>query len=212
MSAIVAKIKAYENGSASGRAHFAVDNGVTFLSHSNSLAGMLPDTTEVETLSLDEHSAEEVHQGLLDGINLGTDLVNYVGHGAVIFWSSQDILNTSDIDSLVNSTYPLMTSFSCLSSYFVYPDGLDSLSEVFLNTAGKGIVVSLGPTALSSPTEQQLFAEGFYKALFDASTKTIGEAYQKAQRTLKEKGAPSRALNVNRTFNLLGDPALRLRR
>lgn len=211
LAAVIAKIKSYESSPPTDEAFFVADAGETFLNHSKRLAETLPSSVSKTTLSLDELSAEEVRNGLLEGLNSGVDLLNYVGHGAIIFWSPQDILNTGDIVSLSNSTYPLMVSSSCLSSYFVYPGNeLDSLSEVFLNAEAKGIVASLGPTALSSPTEQQIFAEAFYQAML--TEETLGKAHLEAQRVLKKKGSPSRAKNVNRTFLLLGDPVLKFPR
>ena len=66
-----------------------------------------------------------------------------MGHGGGRIWSDYNLLNANDIKTLVNNTYPFVSSLSCYASAFD-TQGLASIGEVFVAEPNKGQLGILG--------------------------------------------------------------------
>ncbi len=145
---------------------------------------------------------------IVDGINAGCGVVNYFGHGAGTFWSAEDMFNTQLAESLVNSVWPVFTMLTCANG-----DADDPLraclAEVLLRGKGRGAVACVAASALPVQYYSELFADGFYRA-FAASGRyeRLGDVVLYA---LQELHAGSPGARELMTYNLLGDPALRVK-
>jgi hypothetical protein len=103
---------------------------------------------------------------------------------------------------------PLVVQLTCLTGLFAHPEH-PSLSEVLLRSA-TGPVAVISASSLTLPTEQEPFAMLLLQALADPAVETVGEALLRAQQIPGYEHAGGQ--EIIDTFNLLGDPTLRIGR
>lgn len=145
---------------------------------------------------------------------IGALIVNYDGHGAINYWTGEQIFRNGDIASLANgSRLPVVLSMTCLDGYWIHPnlESADksgpSLIEEMLRASQKGAVAAFSPTGLGVSTGHNALQRGFYDALFKNGIKELGAAAQSAKLNLYSTGHNDDLLH---TFTIFGDPALRL--
>jgi uncharacterized repeat protein (TIGR01451 family) len=155
-------------------------------------------------------SGPECRQQLVDAINAGTLLVNYIGHGSV--WSWDGILLLSTINQLTNSDrLPIMLPMTCLEGMFTSPDPtLPSVSESVVRAADKGAVASWGPTGLGVASGHDHLNKGFLDAaLFGfGDIRELGPASYAGKLRLYENSDSS--WEQIQEYTVFGDPALRI--
>ncbi len=140
---------------------------------------------------------------LLDLLNQGQLLVNYVGHGSTKIWNG-NLLTSSDAWSLTNSPYlPFLVSMTCLNGFFQDPYS-ESLAETFLKAERGGAVAVWTSSGLTLPGEQAVMNLELIRLLFNGQGLTIGEAVMRAKRIVTNG-------DIRRTWILFGDPTIRLR-
>ncbi|NOZ26518.1 MAG: hypothetical protein GXP39_00505 [Chloroflexi bacterium] len=161
---------------------------------------------EVERVYLGQ--VDDPHARLLEAMNRGVGLINYIGHGSITVWAKEKVLSTDDVAKLRNKDRPpVLVNMTCLTGYFHHPQ-MVSLAETLLRSPDGGVATALVPTSESLSTDQEALAEAFYRAFVDPEVRTIGEAMVRAKREVPLERDGQR--DVIATFNLLGDPALRL--
>ncbi|MFT6286990.1 MAG: hypothetical protein ACJA09_001742 [Alcanivorax sp.] len=145
---------------------------------------------------------------IIESFNEGSLLVHFLGHGGRYVWrtgprdlaGATDLFGLEDIESLHrNRRLPLVLSMTCSSGPFDHPTA-DSIAEAFLHSQDKGAIGVLA-ASWRIPASKR-----FSKLLIDALLQTeyrIGEAVMQAKRL------ENRRILVE-SYNLLGDPALRL--
>jgi uncharacterized repeat protein (TIGR01451 family) len=174
-----------------------------FSAETTAVAALIPNTlttTHVDA-SLDPVSARTQ---LLSSLNSGSLLVNYMGHGSVDVWSGTSLLNGTDVLGLANgSRTPFVVSMECLNGFFhdVYQT---SLAESFLMAPNGGAVAVWASSGLTEPEPQFVMDKLLMQYLFANSSTTIGEAT-----TMAKQGVDD--IDVRRTWNLFGDPSMKLR-
>ena len=185
----------------------ADDKEPVFARMSDDLAqGYLEPMFTVERVYLGQ--VADPHARIVDALNEGVGVVNYIGHGSLTVWAKEKIFSVDDVAALRNRDHlPLLVNMTCLTGYFHHPQTV-SLAEALLRAEGRGIAAALVPTSESLPEDQRPLAHAFYAAMASGETSTVGEALLMAkQRTPLERDGQR---DVVATFNLLGDPALRL--
>lgn len=159
-------------------------------------------------------TGSQCQQQLVQAINAGTLLVNFIGHGSVIQWES--IFSRSAIQDLSNTAaLPVMLPMTCLDGYFIqaqrptttYPD-YPSLSELLVRTAGKGAVASWGPTGLGVAYGHDQLDRGFLDALLLKGVRELGPATYAGKLRLFNAGY---SLEQIQEYTVFGDPALRVK-
>ncbi len=220
LAAAVGKIVEFETLQSQrpqGRALFVSDdknarNGLsdpTFEQTSDSLAAGLRDTG-VDIRGLPLSASVDPRGDLLEAMRGGVDLINFLGHGGVQVWTSQGILTSSDAASLPNGPGSYFTVFSmtCFDGAFTYPYG-DSLAWSLVKVPGKGAVAAYSPSTILDPRHHadldRLLLEG---GLRDGAIR-LGDLVRSVESSLPT-GNPG-ALDAVESFNLIGDPALRLK-
>jgi hypothetical protein len=162
---------------------------------------------QVDALHLDESALtdpEAARSRLFAVLNSGVGLVNYVGHGSPRWWAGQ-LLSSEDAARLRNSDrLPIVTALTCLTGFFHHPT-TQSLAEAFLWGEG-GAIAAFMPSSEGVTHEQIPVAISFYEHLVNGHHTTLGEAIQATKRDLAQTNGNA---DMIRTFNLLGDPALR---
>jgi hypothetical protein len=140
---------------------------------------------------------------LLNLLNQGQLLVNYVGHGSSQIWNG-NLLTYLDARSLTNSPYlPFLVSMTCLNGFFQDPYS-ESLAEAFLKAEQGGAVAVWTSSGLTLPGEQSFMNLELIRLLLNGQGLTIGEAVMGAKQATTN-------VDIRRTWILFGDPTLRLR-
>lgn len=135
--------------------------------------------------------------------NFGRRLVTYVGHGAVDRWSAQNVLNATSIQTMANTTYPLVAIFSCQNGSFI-DRATNSLAEVMIE-APRAAAAVYCPTALSIQLYADYLAGGFTKSLAQQQRRYLGDVVLDANLNLWNFNKNVAEL---RTYQIIGDPGL----
>ena len=216
VDAIVSKTIAYMNGSQVGpwrRNILYITNEETrFQTQTTEIAtalakkGMI--TQRIYPAS-SEKSNEKHTKLILDSLDQGQYMVYFLGHGGRYIWrtgppdfrKNHDLFTLEDLDKLkTNPKLPIIISLTCYSAPFDHP-GADSIGEKFLRIAEKGAVAFYGASWRNWPNHHM--ATTTMNAMVQA--KTVGEAIQQSKHNLKSE-------TLVQTYNMLGDPALPLRK
>ncbi len=149
-------------------------------------------------------------KALLEGPNGGAAMLMYTGHGNTNVWGDESFLVSADIPTLntVNQ-WPLITTFSCLNSYFAGPIAtLDPLGKLWITTPTVGAVATITPAAPEPYFPQFDFSVEFVEQVrqpMGFRPETSGEAFTRARiRYLTKYPGAGRTA---RTYLYFGDPA-----
>ncbi|HSF40019.1 MAG TPA: C25 family cysteine peptidase, partial [Thermoanaerobaculia bacterium] len=214
LSAYVQKIAAYEAAAPadwSGRALVVTDNaedGVDFHAEGDELAAVLPSGYTVESLEYSGGPAEALRSELVSRLNDGVGLFGYVGHGALDRLAAEGLLMATDVAGLANgSRLPVMTALTCIINRFELPY-FPPLGADLVRKAGGGAAAVWAPSGLSFSNESRALGERFYLELVRPGGERVGEAIRRSLAAYAESGGLP---EVQDLYNLLGDPALRVK-
>jgi len=169
-------------------------------------------TVDKQYLGVTTNNPAALKQAIINSINDGRLFVDYAGHGGIGLWANERLFTWDDISSLYNGNrLPVVTTWTCADGYFVYPRYIDSLGERLVNDANGGAIAAFVPSGISYPTTQAFLAKGFYGAYFKDKDAILGSMVAKGKLNVYENESGGDAFNVIQTFNLFGDPALRVR-
>ena len=153
----------------------------------------------------------EAAQDLLDYMNRGTLLVNYVGHGSSTVWADEALLEAEYALKRLNNRgkYMVINSFSCTVGRFEQLSG-EGLSELFVKATNSGAIAAVSATRESFPTPNISLATHTYSHLFkldsNSNPMTLGDAFRRA------KDATSDVYENSQKYGIFGEPVLLLRR
>ncbi len=202
-SRMVSKIIGYERASASDTLLLASDfnDGFKFAQYNNDLRALVPGNIRVESVTRTTDQAASRRE-LIDAINRGQKIVNYMGHGNTDQWRG-NLLTSADAASLTNSDkLSLFVMMTCLNGYY-HDTAIDSLAESLMKAERGGAIAVWASTGMTVPTGQIVLNQEAYRLLFDG-TLTLGEATRRAKAAVSDT-------DVRRTWVLLGDPSMKLR-
>lgn len=208
---VVGKIVAYEgestNGSWTSQALIVADKDDTesFSQDSQKIQAQLPATMQATDVFTSTVGVSAAQQDIINGINAGQLLVNYLGHGSEEQWSGSDIFDTNSVNSLTNaSQLPVFLIMDCLNGFFqdVYAQ---PLGVTLLLAPNGGAVAVLASTGLNQPAPQTNLDALVVQNALNAARPTLGESILKAKSHIGDPG-------VRRTFVLFGDPAMQMKR
>jgi hypothetical protein len=184
------------------------DDGGDFPMDSTHVAALVPSGYTTHTIYLSEQSIDTARQMVLKGINNGALLLNYIGHGGLDRFAQEGLLLSTDVPSMTNhEKLPVVTAMTCIAGHFAFP-GLDTLSEVLVLKQDGGAVAVWSPTGMSLNSEAVILDEEFFKSVFEGQSAALGNVVIKAIENGKSRGVSGYMLDL---YNILGDPALRLR-
>lgn len=210
---MVAKTLAYERGEGN-----AAWRSQAFLVADNDERGFADEVSEF-ALRLEGYTSQEVviegdgsaaRDTLLRAFDEGRGLIGYFGHGSVTLWAQEKVFGIEDVAKLTNrNRLPVVFTVTCLSGFFEHPN-TPSLGEALLRAKDGGAVAALVPSSAAVLPDQRLLSRELASALSKPADRadTLGEAVRQAQAGLPERLGGVREILL--TFNLLGDPALRL--
>lgn len=207
---VVAKIVGYETGNDSGswtgQALLVADRNDTadFTEDTQKVAALLPPSIQATQILVTNLDPGTARAEVLNALNAGQLLVNYLGHGSIEVWSGDNLLNDDSAAALTNAPrLPVFLTFDCLNGFFhdVYTQ---SLAEVLLLNPNGGAVGVVTSSALTDSQPQAQLDRKLVQALFQNGGTTLGDAVVQAKSGIKVK-------DVRRTYLLFGDPLLRMK-
>jgi hypothetical protein len=134
--------------------------------------------------------------------------MSYVGHGSTVIWASENVLNNMDVPAFaLQPRQPLLFTMNCLNGYFHIPS-MNSLAEQLVKADGKGAIAAFAPSGMSLNGAAHLYHKALLAQILSGAHPRLGDAVLAAQVEYVETGALPELLSI---YNLLGDPALRIR-
>jgi uncharacterized repeat protein (TIGR01451 family) len=206
---VISKIVDYERGNNTGdwnrQALVVADQnvGANFSATTNAVATALGKTFAVTKILGDQLDPQTTKQQILDAINSGQGLVNFVGHGSVEQWSFTDLLDGSDAVALQNGErLPVFLIMDCLNGFFqdVYTQ---SLAESLLLAPKGGAVAVWASSGFTDAGPQSGMDLALTHILATNPRLPLGAAILQAKSTTTDR-------DVRRTWILFGDPAMHI--
>jgi uncharacterized repeat protein (TIGR01451 family) len=153
---------------------------------------------------------DSARAAILDAINEGQLMVNYVGHGAVLFWASERLLQISNIATMTNTgKLSFFVPMTCMEGYYIHPSGTtnySAISEMLVRAPNKGAVASWSPTGLGLASGHDIMNKTLYQAVFFDGIIELGPATTLGKLAIAGQGHDE----LIDTYTLFGDPALEL--
>jgi hypothetical protein len=207
---VVGKVATYEGQSTNGpwtaNALMVADKSDTenFTQDSQTVQASLPASMQVTDVFVDSVGTAEAPADILNAINSGQVLVNYLGHGSEEQWSGSNIFDTTSVTSLTNgSRLPVFLIMDCLNGFF-QDMSAEPLGVSLLLASNGGAVAVLASSGLNQPPPQNTLDALVVQNAVSAKGTTLGDAIVKAKSHISD-------LDVRRTFVLFGDPAMQVK-
>jgi hypothetical protein len=183
------------------------DPSLGFASAAASVEPMLPGSTAIELIDIGASGTNAARQELLSAFNQGALVIDYVGHGSVEVWNNSGFFNSVDVAQLSNGPrLPFVVAMTCLNGEFndIYTT---SLAESLLNAPNGGAVAVWASSSLTEVDGQKAANLELVHNLFPESgvSPRIGDAVKATKLAVPEAG-------IRTTWNLFGDPSMKLRR
>lgn len=184
------------------------DKGGNFSLDSDALATLVPHTYITESIYLENLDLTIARNTLLNGLNNGAFLVNYIGHAGLDRLAAEGLLIQTDVPELANGNrMPVIVGMTCSAARFEIP-GFDTIGESLVTQPNGGAIAVWAPTGWSlNPPAKQLNS-AFFKAVFQDGELILGDAILSALKTYAKQGNTRFMLDI---YTLIGDPALRLK-
>jgi hypothetical protein len=206
---VVAKIVGYE-GSGGGSeevllvADLRGERDFDFEAASLSVKALLAGNLQVSEIYRGQYENDgQVRDLLLQRLNQGPLLVNYIGHGSVEVWRG-GLFSSEDAAALSNGLrLPFVVSMTCLNGFF-HDLYTESLAESLLKADNGGAVAVWASSGLTEPVAQAVMNQELIRQLFNGKSLILGEAIRKAKAAVGDH-------DIRKTWILFGDPATRLK-
>lgn len=141
-----------------------------------------------------------------DEVNAGLDFLFYSGHGNWDHWKTGHVFG-EDIKKMTNDSYPIVFSFACLTGDLSTVHG-ECFGETWLNETG-GAVAFLGASTETTWEPDDHFQRMVVDGIFDTTITTLQGAISYGKMSL-DQNFPKYGIFYSETFNLCGDPALKV--
>lgn len=147
------------------------------------------------------------HADLVEQFNLGRWAIIYSGHGSYGGWEMD--YTPADINNIQNyGMYPFVASHACLSGDFGQEE---VFGETWVLQEGKGALVYWGSSTYSYWDEDDWLERAMFDSLFnEASPHADVTTMTDAGLAWVEVNSPDNARYYRETYNILGDPSVRL--
>ncbi len=149
-----------------------------------------------------------VNQAIIDAMNNGTLIVNWVGHGAPYVWADEDVFdNTTSIPQLHNPDYFFLTAATCNFGEYDRPNDLCG-TEILVNMKDAGAIAAFSSArvvygSFNAAINDSLYTNLFRPSVTDNLPRTLGFAYFLTKQNVVSQ-------ENDEKFHLIGDPAIRL--
>ncbi len=208
---VAGRLAAYEDQPAAGNWTSQVlmvadvNDTENFTQDSKIVQAQLPSGLHATDVFASTMGIEGAQQAIVAGINSGELLVNYAGHGSEEQWSGDNLFDNAAATALTNgSSLPVFLIMNCLNGFFqdVYEE---PLAVALMLAPNGGAVAVLASSGLNQPSPQTGFDKLIVQNAMNSPYPALGDAILRAK-----SGIPD--LSLRKTFNLLGDPAMQIKR
>lgn len=150
-----------------------------------------------------------VNRAIIDAINQGTLIMNYIGHGSPELWAHEVVFEKSiTIPQLNNKNYFFLIAATCSFGYFDIPN-FQSGAEAMLFLEDAGLIASLTSARLALSIRNHSFVQQFLSDLFTSERDTLNLIIPIGKVLFDTKQGYTQ-INDRRYF-LFGDPTMRLK-
>ncbi|MEA3296597.1 MAG: type IX secretion system sortase PorU [candidate division Zixibacteria bacterium] len=153
-----------------------------------------------------------VNDAIVEAINDGRLLVNFVGHGNPSGWAHERIFTISDDMPRLNNydRLPVVFAASCAIGFYDDPT-IEAMAEEFLVHPSGGAIAVVSATRLVWSNRNELFNQEVFNVLFDDNDLSVCEAVFTAKLRLQMSGTGGWAqMSNDRAYIYMGDPFFRL--
>ncbi|MHC1736963.1 MAG: type IX secretion system sortase PorU [Ignavibacteriaceae bacterium] len=149
-----------------------------------------------------------VNQAIIDAINSGTLLLNFIGHGSPEVWTHEQVfVRSTTIPQMTNKNYFFLTAATCDFGYFDNPNSQSATEEMMLK-ANSGTIGAFTSTRPVYSYQNALLNQEFYVKLLSSERDTlnfpipVGQAYFQTKYNFFDEN--------DQKYTFFGDPTLRL--
>ncbi|MGE5458152.1 MAG: type IX secretion system sortase PorU, partial [Methanococcaceae archaeon] len=149
-----------------------------------------------------------VTEAIINSVNTGTLILNYIGHGSPELWAHERVFeNSSTIPQLKNKNLFFLTAATCDFGYYDLPT-VQSGVELLVLKPNSGAIAGFTASRPVFSNENAALNEQFYDNLLFSPRDslsfpiTIGESYFKTK--------INKTSENDKKFHLFGDPSIRL--
>jgi len=226
---VIEKIMAYETSPPQGewktlatfigddeKSQTGQENEITHTRASELIAELIiPDWFNLHKIYLTEYPEVITAEGrrkpharddLVERINEGTLLLNFIGHGNERLWAHERAFQRDiDLSKLHNEDkLPLIYAATCAFGWYDNPKE-QSFSEELLNTENKGAIAVISASRFCNAAPNEALNQAFMSKLFlsEGITQRLGDALRLAKLEVS-------STTNNEMYHVLGDPAMRL--
>ncbi|HLW62825.1 MAG TPA: type IX secretion system sortase PorU [Flavobacterium sp.] len=147
-------------------------------------------------------------EDFLNGINSGSLVVNYIGHGSEVGLGGERYFELTDIDQLSNKgKYALFSIMTCDFTRFDNPT-LESGGERLFLRENAGAIGILATTRKLGITSAEILTKNVSRWLFDYENSLPDVSM--AEALMRTKNDPQRPVGEQGIVSFIGDPALKL--
>jgi Peptidase family C25 len=172
--------------------------GYDFAAAADAATAFVPHSMTLQKIDFAQSS------GVVDALNQGQLLVDYVGHGSVELWGFDGVFGSADADALANGNrLPFVVAMNCLNGYF-HDLFSYSMAEALMEAPNGGAVAVWASSTLTEPDGQETMNRELLSQLFGGGNLTIGEAINKAKRAVADA-------DTRNSWILFGDPSMKLK-
>lgn len=149
-----------------------------------------------------------VNTAIVDAINQGTLILNYVGHGSPSQWAQEDVFDQAvTIPQLHNNRFFFLTAATCDFGYYDKTDAQSSAEELLL-LKNSGCIASFTAARLVYSSLNQALMFQFFSDLLKSKRDTLNLSIPIGKAMFLTKQIYNGA--NDQKYHILGDPTLRL--
>jgi hypothetical protein len=182
------------------------DQAGNFTSDSEDVAALVPPDHVVDRVYLANTTPAAARQAILDALDGGVAVFNYIGHGGFDRLADENIMTSADVPLLANAErLAVFVAMTCSVGNFAIP-GYPSLGELLLLDKDGGAYAAWAPSGLSRNDLAVRLDKSFFRARFVDGETVLGDIVVRGLGELDVPGSrPERFM-----YNLLGEPVSRL--
>ena len=167
------------------------------------------DPAGYDNLKLYTHTYNATTQQLIDALNDNKQFAIYSGHGYEYGWADGPPLSQSDVNSLVNTWYPFVFSFACLTGSY---QESECFGETWIRTEHGGSAF-YGSSVTSYWDEDDILERKIFQSMFEDDLTRITPMFNQGKIYLVDYygGINGTTLRYLEMYNLMGDPSLPLK-
>ena len=145
---------------------------------------------------------------LIESINEGTALVNYIGHGNPRVWTDEHIFRNEDISSLSNrDKLPVIFTASCSIGEFDSPYS-EGMAELLFRAVDGGAIAVVAATRLVFSRQNFDYNSMAFNVIFSGEDYTLAEEVYVAKLLRQIQSGPK---ENDRKYVMFGDPLMKIK-